>query len=96
MPRKKGYQVTVTKLGTVEHKVFVVLLKEVRVNAGLRQVDLAEKLKLPQSMVSKYEVGERRVDLLELRDICAALGVSLFEFVQELEKRIEQRINEAK
>lgn len=84
-----------TKLGTVEHIILVGLLKEVRVNAGLRQVDLAEKLKIPQSMVSKYEVGERRIDLLELRDICAALEISLIEFVQELEKRIEQSVNEA-
>ena len=59
-----------------------------RLEAGLRQIDLAEKLHVPQSMISKYEVGERRVDLLELRDICAALGVSLVEFVRELEKRL--------
>ena len=49
---------------------------------------MAEKLHVPQSMISKYEVGERRLDLLELRDICAALGISLVEFVQELEKRL--------
>ena len=84
-----------TKLGTVEHIILAGLLREVRVEAGLRQVDLAEKLNIPQSMVSKYEVGERRIDLLELRDICAALEISLIDFVQEMEKRIEKKINEA-
>lgn len=76
-----------TKIRT-EHHTLLGLLKEMRIEAGLRQVDLAEKLHVPQSMISKYEVGERRVDLLELRDICAALEISLVEFVQELEKRL--------
>ena len=76
-----------TKIRTERHTLLG-LLKEIRIEAGLRQVDLAEKLHVPQSMISKYEVGERRVDLLELRDICAALGISLVEFVQELEKRL--------
>ena len=76
-----------TKIRTEQHTLLG-LLKEIRIEAGLRQVDLAEKLHVPQSMISKYEVGERRVDLLELRDICAALGISLIEFVRELEKRL--------
>ena len=75
------------KIRTERHTLLG-LLKEMRLEAGLRQVDLAERLHVPQSMISKYEVGERRVDLLELRDICAALGVSLVEFVRELEKRL--------
>ena len=56
-------------------------------------MDLAEKLNVPQSMISKYEVGERGVDLLELRDICAALEVPFIEFVQELEKRLAEKNN---
>ena len=76
-----------TKIRTERHTLLG-LLKEIRIEAGLRQVDLAEKLHVPQSMISKYEVGERRIDLLELRDICAALGISLIEFVRELEKRL--------
>ena len=52
-----------TKLGTEEHKILLKLLKKTRVEAGLRQIDLAKKLRVPQSMISKYEVGERRIDL---------------------------------
>jgi len=61
------------------------LLRQVRVEAGLRQVDLAKKLRQPQSFVSKYESGERRLDLLELRQVCNAVGTSLEEFVKRFE-----------
>jgi transcriptional regulator with XRE-family HTH domain len=85
----------VTKLGTEEHKILLKLLKKIRVEAGLRQTDLAKKLRVPQSMISKYEVGERRIDLLELRDICAALGISLAEFVEQLETLLDYESHEA-
>jgi transcriptional regulator with XRE-family HTH domain len=62
------------------------LLQSSREKAGLTQVELATKLKRPQSFVSKYESGERRLDLVELRDICQALGVSLTEFVRKFER----------
>lgn len=68
-------------------------LREIRIEAGLRQVDLAKKLNVPQSRISKYELGERRIDLLELRSICVALGFPFLEFVQELEKRIKEKSN---
>jgi len=84
----------VTTLGTREHKILLELLKKIRIEAGFRQVDLAKKLKVPQSMVSKYEVGERRIDLLELREICAALGVSLVEIVEQLEHLLNKDTDE--
>ena len=65
------------------------LLKEVRNEAGLRQADLAERLGQPQSFVSKFESGERRLDILELRQVCQALGIPLHEFVRRLEERLE-------
>ena len=57
------------------------LLREIRMEAGLRQVDLAERLGQPQSFVSKYEAGERRLDIVELEQVCAACGISLVDFV---------------
>lgn len=64
------------------------LLRQLRVEARLRQADLAERLGRPQSFVSKYESGERRLDLVELRDICSILGIPLAEFVQRFEEAI--------
>ncbi len=65
------------------------LLRAIRTEAGLRQVDLARRLGQPQSFVSKYESGERRLDVLELRRICQLLGLSLQDFIRRLEERIE-------
>jgi len=64
---------------------FLALLRQMRLDAGLRQADLARKLRQPQSFVSKYESGERRIDVLELREVCKALGISLTEFMRRLE-----------
>ena len=64
---------------------FQALLREIRSEAGLRQSELAEKLGQPQSFVSKYESGERRLDILELREVCKALGISLQNFIHRLE-----------
>jgi len=61
------------------------LLKTTREEAGFTQTALAKKLKRPQSFVSKYESGERRLDLVELREICEALKISLADFVTQFE-----------
>jgi transcriptional regulator with XRE-family HTH domain len=71
---------------TEEHRRLVELLRERREKAGSRQLDLAERLGRPQSFVSKYEAGQRRLDLVELRAICEALGVDLVKLVREWEK----------
>lgn len=73
---------------TTDHKKFQRLLKQVRLGAGLRQEDLAELLGKPQSFVSKYEKGDRRLDLVELQQICVAVGISLTEFVKRFEQSL--------
>ena len=64
------------------------LLRQIRQDANMRQVDLAERLGQPQSFVSKYESGERRLDILELRSLCKAVGITLGQFVSRLEERL--------
>ena len=69
-------------------QAFLSLLKELRVKAGLRQIDMAHKLGKPQAFVSYYESGARRLDFLELRQICGILGVSLVDFVRKFERLV--------
>ena len=66
------------------------ILREMRLEAGFRQADSAQLLGQPQSFVSKYESGERILDFLEIRQICAAMGFSMQEFLN----RFEENINE--
>jgi transcriptional regulator with XRE-family HTH domain len=48
--------------------------------AGLTQVELSQALGRPQSYVSKYETGERKLDYVEIAEICEALGISMEKF----------------
>lgn len=75
-------------LYSVQQEKLQTLLKQVRLEASLTQVDLAEKLGQPQSFVSKYESGERLLDVVELRQICDAVGVSLSHFVKRWENTL--------
>jgi transcriptional regulator with XRE-family HTH domain len=75
-------------LYTIQQQKLQELLREIRVEAGLRQVQLAEMLGEPQSFVSKYETGERRLDILEIRAICNVVGITLEEFARRLEETL--------
>ncbi len=70
------------------YKVLLACLKEAREGAGLTQADVAERLDMSQSQVSKCERGERRLDVIELREWCGALGVGLPTFIKTLERRL--------
>ncbi len=64
-------------------------LRQARLDAGLRQADLARLLGKQQSFVSDIESGQRRVDVVELRHICQHLGLPLGGFITRWEARLE-------
>jgi transcriptional regulator with XRE-family HTH domain len=76
---------------TAEYAALLDLLQEARLAAGLTQVQLAQRLRQSQSFVSKVEVGQRRLDIIQLRTICLALGTTLPDFVTSLEARLARR-----
>lgn len=59
-------------------------LIEARKKAGLTQVDLAARLDRPQSFVSKYERGERRLDIVEFLEVADALRIDPTAFIERL------------
>ncbi len=71
-----------------EYAAMLALLRETRQSAGLTQVQLAERLKRTQSVVSKMELGEVRIDVIQLRTICKAIGTTLPAFAVQLEERL--------
>ena len=80
-------------LNTKESKILLEMLYQLRSSSGIRQSDLAQMLKVPQSFISKLESGERRIDLIELRAILKCLNTNLIEFITELEKRLNESRN---
>lgn len=65
---------------------FLKTLRETREKAGISQEDLAARLGETQSFVSKCERGERRMDIVELREFCKAIGLALETFVKQFER----------
>lgn len=71
-----------------EYRTLVELLREQRELAGVTQTELSKALRRSQSFVSDVERGQRRLDLVELRDVCKIIGVELQAFVDEFETRV--------
>jgi transcriptional regulator with XRE-family HTH domain len=76
---------------TPEYRALLSLLRETRQAAGISQTELAERLGQSQSFVSKVEIGERRLDVIQVRTICRTLGTTLPAFVAALEDRLRGR-----
>ena len=67
---------------TKDHNTIVERLKQARTEAGLGQVEVAEKLGKTQSYVSKIESGQRRFDVLQLMEFEKLYKKSLDFFVK--------------
>ena len=78
----------IKSLHSVRYKAFLTLLGEARIRSGLTQRQVASKLKITQSAVSKVESGERRLDVVELHAWCEALGESFTGLTKTLDSRL--------
>ena len=67
---------------SAEYNLFRELLRDLRVRKGVTQAQLSAALGMAQSFVSKYEMGERRLDFIEVGHICAELGIGLEAFAK--------------
>jgi ribosome-binding protein aMBF1 (putative translation factor) len=73
----------------VEHYNMVgACLAAARRRLGVTQDELAARLGKPQSFVSEYERGQRRVDVVELLVISRALGVDPLDLFTEIAKTV--------
>lgn len=70
---------------SAEYQRLCAVLRELRQEAGLTQVQVATRLDMPQSFVSKYESGERRLDVVELGHVAEALGVTVQRVLERME-----------
>lgn len=67
---------------TKEYARFIERLKKARREAGLRQIDVAKKLKRPQSYISRVESGEYRLDILEVKRFAGLYKKSVEYFLK--------------
>jgi transcriptional regulator with XRE-family HTH domain len=89
LARKGG---DVTSIYQSDYQIMCRMLREYRKQAGLSQEEVGASLGMTHSQVGKVERGERRVDLLELQAFCKTVGVSLVDFVVEMENRQTQAV----
>jgi transcriptional regulator with XRE-family HTH domain len=66
------------------------LLQRARKQAGITQNQVAAELGWVRSAVGKIERGERRIDVIELRDYCWAIGLPLAKFIAQLEAELAE------
>ena len=70
-----------------DHKAVGQCLADARKRRGLTQQAVARALRKPQSFISSYEAGQRRVDVLELILIASALGIDAIAIFREISAR---------
>ncbi len=67
---------------TKEYARFIDRLRKARLEAGLKQIDVAKKVKRPQSYISRIESGEYRLDILEVKRLAKIYGKSIEYFLK--------------
>ncbi len=76
------------KLWDTQNIVLQELLTDLRAGAQLTQKQLSKQLNRPQSYVSKYESGERKLTLREIRAIAICCGSNLVELITDYEEEL--------
>lgn len=74
-----------------ENEVLIRLIRSLRQEAGLSQEQCCWKLGRPQSFMSDVERGIRRLDLVQISDLCAVFGISLQEFVRRYDQSLREQ-----
>ncbi len=72
-------------------KFFLKLILNARKRNGFTQKKLADILKKNQSYISKYENGDRRLDVIEFLDVAHAMNINPVEIISDLEKAWKKR-----
>lgn len=69
---------------TKKYNQFRNLLIDARKHSGLSQTQLSKIVSKPQSFISKYEIGERRLDVIEFLEISKALNINPIDILNQL------------
>ncbi|MFN7011705.1 MAG: helix-turn-helix domain-containing protein [Allorhizobium sp.] len=64
------------------------LLVQARKDAGITQVELGKRIGQRQTFVSKFELGERRLDAAEFVAVSRAVGVDACDLIMQAEDSV--------
>ena len=64
------------------------LLVQARKDAGITQVELGKRISQRQTFVSKFELGERRLDAAEFVAVCRAVGADPYDLMKQAEESV--------
>jgi len=64
-----------------DHKQLIEKLKKVRVEIGLNQSEVAKQIGKTQSYVSKVESGQRRIDIIQLKEFAKLYKKDIHYFI---------------
>lgn len=67
---------------TKEYAIFIERMKKARLESGLKQIDVAKKMKRPQSYISRVESGEYRLDIMEVKKFAQLYKKSIEYFLK--------------
>ncbi len=67
---------------TNEHKYIIQQLKIARIDSGLDQEEVAKLLQKTQSYISKIESGQRRIDVVQLKELAKVYKKSIDFFIK--------------
>jgi len=71
-----------------DYPILLSALKEARSKSGLSQTEVARTLGITQSIWSKIETGERRIDLIELRRFCNSISIDFTDFIKKIDAKM--------
>jgi transcriptional regulator with XRE-family HTH domain len=74
--------------------IFLHFIRQARLDFGFTQQDMAQALGKPQSFVSKYEIGERKLNIIEFIEICKVLKLDAGDFLKQIERKIDETQSE--
>jgi len=72
------------------YDLLIKLLREARISKNISQAELSNLIEADQTYISKYETLERRIDFVEVREICKALKIPLKDFISSYEEELKK------
>lgn len=73
-----------------EYQILREMIRQARESINMTQVELSKQLGRSQTFISNFEQSDRRIDVLELREVCRLLNQDFVGFLVEFELKVSK------